>query len=137
MPWSIQYKSAIFFYNDEQERLAIETRDSLEEELGAKIYTEIIPATEFYLAEDYHQKYYLQQTDELLKEFRAIYPDIDDFTNSTAVARVNGYVGGFGTPEGLEEELDKLGLSDEGEDIIRDRAEFRLRPACAAPGSNS
>ena len=137
MPWSIQYKSAIFYHNDEQESLAIETRDSLDEELGTKVYTEIIPATEFYLAEDYHQKYYLQQTHELLKEFRAIYPDIDDFTNSTAVARVNGYVGGFGTPEGLEEELDKLGLSDKGRDIIRDRAEFKLRPACAAPGSNS
>ena len=134
---STQYKSAMFYHNDEQKRLAIETRDGLEEALGEKVYTEIIPATEFYPAEDYHQKYYLQQTPELLEEFKAIYPDINDFTNSTAVARVNGYVGRFGTPEGLEAELDKLGLSDEGKDIIRNIAKYKLRPACAAPGSNS
>ena len=137
VPWSIQYKSAIFYNNDEQERLAIETRDGLEEALGEKVYTEIVPATEFYPAEDYHQKYYLQQTPELLKELKAIYPDINDFTNSTAVARVNGYVGRFGTPEGLQAELNKLGLSDEGQDIIRGLAEYGLRPACAAPGITS
>jgi hypothetical protein len=35
--------------------------------------------------------------------------------NSTAVARVNGYLGGYGTPEMLTNELKSLGLSEQGE----------------------
>ncbi|MBP1724014.1 MAG: hypothetical protein H6Q44_1719, partial [Deltaproteobacteria bacterium] len=34
--------------------------------------------------------------------------------NSTAAARVNGYVSGYGTMTALKEELDRLGLSEEG-----------------------
>ena len=41
--------------------LALESKDNEEERLDSEIYTEITPATDFYLAEDYHQKYYLQE----------------------------------------------------------------------------
>ena len=54
-----------------------------------------------------------------MNEYRAIYPDIADFINSTAVARVNGYVGGYGTMAQLEEEIDSLGLSAEGQAELR------------------
>lgn len=55
-----QYRSAIFYHNDEQKRLAEKSK----QELAASgrfhdpIMTEIVPASEFYPAEDYHQKYY-------------------------------------------------------------------------------
>jgi peptide-methionine (S)-S-oxide reductase len=80
-----------------------------------KIYTEIIPFSGFHLAESYHQKYRLQMDRYLMKEFRAMYPDTDAWVNSTAAARVNGYIGRHGTFSQLQEELGDLGLSPQGE----------------------
>ena len=110
-PWSLQYASIIFYHNDEQKRLAEETREREAARLGAQIYTEIRPFSEFYLAEDYHQKYRLRGEPLLVREFQAIYPDLQDFVDSTAAARVNGYVGGYGTLAAMEKEVDSLGLS--------------------------
>ena len=42
---------------------------------------------------------------------RAHYPDERDFVNSTAAARINGYLDGYGTKEQLAREVDQLGLS--------------------------
>jgi peptide methionine sulfoxide reductase msrA/msrB len=55
-----QYRSAIFYHNDEQKRIAEESKQNLE---GSGIYdkpivTEIREASTFYMAEDYHQDYY-------------------------------------------------------------------------------
>ena len=110
----------IFYHNEEQKRLAVESKDLEEAKRGSKVYTEILPAPEFYLAEEYHQKYWLQQVPELVTEFHAVYPDISDFINSTAVARINGYVGGYGMPEALREELDSFGLSPAGSKALVD-----------------
>jgi peptide-methionine (S)-S-oxide reductase len=56
-----QYRSGIYFYSPEQERLTHETRDLFQERLTAaghgRITTEIRAAPEFYFAEDYHQQY--------------------------------------------------------------------------------
>ncbi|KAL9689471.1 hypothetical protein QQ045_009857 [Rhodiola kirilowii] len=53
-----QYRSGIYYYNDEQERLAKESLDSKQNEMkGKKIVTEILPAKRFYRAEEYHQQY--------------------------------------------------------------------------------
>ncbi len=56
-----QYRSGIYTYGPEQERLARETRDMFQKRLSkagyGRITTEIIPAPEFYFAEDYHQQY--------------------------------------------------------------------------------
>ena len=132
-PSSQQYKAIIFYHDEEQKREAIESRDKLEAEIGRKIITEIRPASVFYLAEDYHQKYYMQRYPELVKEFRAIYPDINDFVNSTAVARVNGYAGGYGTQEALDEELENLGLSPEGIDRVIKITKSGLTSVCQVP----
>jgi peptide-methionine (S)-S-oxide reductase len=55
-----QYRSAIFFHDEEQERLAKESVVTLEQSgrLAGQIATEITPASEFYEAEEYHQRYY-------------------------------------------------------------------------------
>ena len=55
-----QYASIIFYHTDEQRRLAQESQEDQAAQCHCQIYTEIVPSTEFYLAEDYHQKY-LQQ----------------------------------------------------------------------------
>ena len=55
-----QYRSAIFFHDDSQKRLAEQSKKALEESkrFQQPIVTEITPASEFYIAEDYHQNYY-------------------------------------------------------------------------------
>jgi len=55
-----QYRTAIFFHNAEQEREANQSRAELEKTkpFKAPIVTEIVPASTFYPAEDYHQEYY-------------------------------------------------------------------------------
>ena len=56
-----QYRSGIYTYSDAQQRAAIASRDDYQKALSASGYgaisTEILPAPEFYYAEDYHQQY--------------------------------------------------------------------------------
>ncbi len=55
-----QYRSAIFFHNVEQEKLAKASKEKLQEsgKYRKPIVTEIAPASEFWRAEEYHQRYY-------------------------------------------------------------------------------
>jgi hypothetical protein len=106
--------SAIFTRGDEQRNLAIRSRSSEAAREKGKIYTEVLPASRFYPAEAYHQKFALRGRSDLLKEYEAMYPSFQDFLASTAVTRVNGYVAGYGTCESLRGELDGLGLSPAG-----------------------
>ena len=55
-----QYRTAIWYQNEEQRRLAEESKKALEKSHRFKgpIYTEITQAAQFYPAEEYHQKYY-------------------------------------------------------------------------------
>ena len=116
--WRRQYMSAIFYHDEEQKKLALKTMAAEEKKRNKKIQTEILPLGKFYLAEDYHQKYQLRQHRELMLEFKTIYPRMIDFINSTAAARVNGYVSGHGTPEAVEGNLESLGLSDTGRNLL-------------------
>ena len=56
-----QYRSGIYCYGDAQRRAAELSRDAFQKQLSAAGYgpitTEILPAPEFYYAEDYHQQY--------------------------------------------------------------------------------
>lgn len=55
-----QYRSAIFYHDDEQKRIARETIEEVESEgiYDAPIVTEVVPFEKFYPAEDYHQEYF-------------------------------------------------------------------------------
>jgi peptide-methionine (S)-S-oxide reductase len=113
--WSTQYKAAIFYHNDEQKKLAEETRGRIEAEQKIKVQTEILPYSRFYVAEAYHQKYGLRNHNEFVREFRSIYPSDEALMNSTAAARVNGYLSGFSSLAALQEEIANLGLSPEAQ----------------------
>ncbi len=56
----IQYRSAIFYHDEQQKEIAEKSKQSLDESgtYGTPIVTEIIPAPIFYKAEEYHQKYF-------------------------------------------------------------------------------
>jgi len=54
-----QYRSSVFFHTPEQEKIAKRVKQELDgSKFQNKIVTEIVPASIFYPAEEYHQKYY-------------------------------------------------------------------------------
>lgn len=124
-PWKRQYMSAIFYHDEEQRRLAERSRDRESERIRRRIYTEIARAAEFTPAEGYHQKFSLRADSELVKELRAIYPRDADFTASTAAARLNGYVAGYGSLKQLEAEIDTFGLSESAKRRLRETVRGR------------
>jgi len=110
--------SIIFYHNEEQRKFALTTKDHQEASRKRKIQTIIVPAGLFYPAEDYHQKYYLRSAPAVMKEFNALYPSSTDFINSTAAAKVNGFLGGNGTIEDLKADLESTKLAPEAIDLI-------------------
>jgi len=53
-----QYRSAIFYYNDDQKKIAEASKKKAASKFDDPIVTEITKASEFYVAEDYHQDYF-------------------------------------------------------------------------------
>lgn len=110
--WGRQYMSAIFVYTPDQEA---------EAQAGAKrefkrrqrpVATRIVSATEFFPAEFYHQKYFLQKDRRLMDAMAAVYPKRADLIDSTVAARLNGYLGGYGSRAQLQQEIGGFGLSE-------------------------
>jgi peptide-methionine (S)-S-oxide reductase len=75
-----QYRSVIFFHNDEQKNKAESYKDKLNKAgiWNDSIVTEISPYTNFYAAENYHQDYYEQNPDKGYCSF-VITPKIEKF----------------------------------------------------------
>ena len=61
-----QYRSEIFYHDDNQRQLAEDyiAQLNLENTFGKKIVTRVSPATRFYVAEDYHKNYYNRNTNQ-------------------------------------------------------------------------
>ncbi len=53
-----QYRSEIFFHSPEQEQAARASKEDVQAGLVKPVVTAITPASEFYMAEDYHQQYF-------------------------------------------------------------------------------
>ena len=52
-----QYRSVIFYHSEEQKNLANQSKKEIQNSFNREVVTQIVPATEFYMAEDYHQQY--------------------------------------------------------------------------------
>jgi peptide-methionine (S)-S-oxide reductase len=52
-----QYRSAIFYHDDGQREAATAARDAQQQSVRRQIVTQITPASAFYPAEEYHQRY--------------------------------------------------------------------------------
>jgi len=81
-----QYRSAIFYLNDNQKKIAAHYKERLTESkaYSSPIVTEIVAAGKYYKAENYHQDYYLQNPNQgycryviqpKLEKFRAAFAD--------------------------------------------------------------
>jgi methionine-S-sulfoxide reductase len=116
--WSRQYMNAIFYHDDEQRRLAMDSKAVVEQKIDGTVRSQVLPLRSFTMAENYHQKYILKQHTKLKSELLRVYPQHQDFVASTAVARLNGYAGGNGTQDQLSRELEILGLSDKGKQVL-------------------
>jgi peptide methionine sulfoxide reductase MsrA len=118
--WSRQYRSVILVAGDAQRALA-------EASLAARgeVSTTVEPLGPFTRAEDYHQKYTLRHWKPILAELKRAYPDERDLVDSTAAARLNGYLAGKGSPAQLERELASLGLSQAAADTVQERVGVR------------
>ncbi|MFW6071640.1 MAG: peptide-methionine (S)-S-oxide reductase MsrA [Candidatus Bipolaricaulota bacterium] len=116
-----QYDNILFYQNEEQKVIAESSKERLSEELDGGIQTRVTELKNFYLAEQYHQKYRLKQNRRFIDELREIYPDPNELTDSTAAARLNGYLAGYGSSDSVEANLGKLGLSEDARAELEER----------------
>lgn len=106
---STQYMTAIWFHEEAQRRVIEDAKAAIETRLSGTVQTPVKPLDVFYLAEDYHQKYRLQNSP-LQKRFNVLYPSFADFNNSTAAARLNGFLAGHGSQQLFDEEHEGYGF---------------------------
>lgn len=82
-----QYRSMIYYQNEEEKNIAMAFKDSLDKSgsYNAPIATEIVPFVKFWVAEEYHQDYEKRNPNNpyvrnvsipRLKKFQAAYPDL-------------------------------------------------------------
>jgi len=109
--WSKQYQSMVLYHDEAQRQAAEAGAERVAEAQGLAVATVIQPYDRFYLAEFYHQKYTLQRYTDVIRVLRGMYPSESAFIDATIVARLNGYLAGYGEIEDLVAELDGFGLT--------------------------
>ncbi|XP_035721565.1 peptide methionine sulfoxide reductase-like isoform X2 [Vespa mandarinia] len=112
-----QYMSLILYHDEEQKMIAEKSKDHEQRERGETFVTEIKPFEKFYPAEDYHQKYRLQNHPWLIETTGLTTGEI--LRTSPLAAKLNGYIAGVGSLEQLEKDLPNFGLSDKAAQYIK------------------
>ena len=107
---SVQYESLVLYHDARQAQAARAAQARYSELLGRPVATRIQEYAGFTLAEEYHQKYALRADRVLMSAMAEHYPDPAKLRDSTAAARLNGYLYGGASLVQLESELDGLGL---------------------------
>lgn len=83
-----QYRSIIFYQNDEQQQIIEQKKEALAKKLNEKIAAEVYPFQKFWVAEDYHQDY------------ERLHPN-DNYIRNVSVPRFNRFKSTF--PELIKE----------------------------------
>lgn len=114
-----QYMSLLLYHDDSQKEAALKAKAKWEEIRQREIQTEIAPFKGFTIAEDYHQKYYLQMRKRLMKKLSDLFLSFEAFNESTLAARLNGLRAGYGSLPELKKEIDQWNLSEEEREEAR------------------
>ena len=77
-----QYRSIIFYQNDEQKQIILQKKEALAKKLNEKIAAELYPFQKFWVAEDYHQDY------------ERLHPN-DGYIRNVSVPRLNRFKAKF------------------------------------------
>lgn len=101
--FSTQYASWVMPHGEEQARLLRISREAVEEKLGRKVATGLRADGTFWRAEGYHQKYRLRHAGRLHDALVQHFGDDRAFVDSTAAARINGLLDGYGTRQAVQE----------------------------------
>lgn len=124
---SVQYRAVILTTGPEQERVAQASKARQAERLGRPVTTPVEALGTFTRAEDYHQKYRLRQWPTLSAELQELSGGERAFVDSTAAARLNGYLAGHGIGETLEAEVAAMGLEPGTASAVLERVRARTR----------
>ncbi|WP_394741072.1 peptide-methionine (S)-S-oxide reductase [Natronococcus roseus] len=89
-----QYRSVVLAHDDDQYETASRERAAIADRTGRSPATDIERLSSFYSAEPSHQKYELRSRPTVGDELETLYGD--SFVDSTIVARLNGFVAGYG-----------------------------------------
>jgi peptide-methionine (S)-S-oxide reductase len=81
-----QYRSAIFTHSTQQERVARETLAEIAPQFDGEIVTQIVPATSYFRAEDYHQEYFRHNPAQGYCMF-VVAPKVEKFRRTFAARR--------------------------------------------------
>lgn len=103
-----QYRGVVLAHDETQRHEAERSRDALETRTGQPVATPIEMLSQFWLAEQSHQKYELRTLPVVADELEARYGD--KMVDSTVAARLNGFVAGHGTETQRTELLAALDL---------------------------
>jgi len=77
-----QYRSIIFYHNDEQKQIILKKKEALAKKLNAKVAAEVYPFQKFWKAEDYHQNY------------EKLHPN-NSYIRSVSIPRLNRFKANF------------------------------------------
>jgi peptide methionine sulfoxide reductase MsrA len=104
-----QYQSTIFYHDQEQKDIAINSMKNYELEHGIIVSTVIQKIGCFHLAENYHQKFYLRHDKSLMEELNL---NDERIMNDPIATRFNCYVSGNGNRDQFLKDAKELNLSE-------------------------
>jgi len=118
--------TALFYTNDEEKKLAEQSKEKHKAKKKTEIYTKILPLTSFTNAEDYHQKYYLR-TFNGGKIVQLLGFSDKEIINSTLAARLNAAVDGKCGSERVDKELENAGIKEDVKKQVMELLKARMR----------
>jgi len=131
---SRQYMTACFTKGKTQAATATASFQAVKAALGRKPSTTVAPLTRFYVAEDYHQKYYLRTKHSDMLEACGLHSDADILTSPLA-AKLNGFVSGDGDLQTLEQLAEQYALPEAVVQRMSRRARSEPKPVPELPDS--
>lgn len=113
-----QYQSLLFYADEEQEEDIKLVLREMQESGRALPDTEIVPFTQFHLAEERHQKYYLKRYPHAIETLMPLFASHEEFNDSTIAARLNGLAKGYTSMERIKGDIATWKMKPEERDRL-------------------